>query len=453
MKLTGFKQEKIEEQHQKTLKLKNQNNNLIQKEIEVSNETGSTYIPNVDDRKLYERTMSIIDMKSQLTKILKPLNKNDDIIISMVSSLTNDQVEFVYYNHPYIIKKLLDLHGDNTTDETFTQFITQYEDELIKTKGLDGSIDLKSLIDMFSRHIVDANDINNTEISRIYQFIDNLSSENEITFEQIVSIFLNIVSLYKTLKEYLNKTLNYSSAKQLNVKKYLDKFSSKLLTQAQLKDMFSKLVNAVRNDNTTYIDEVYDNLSIYNLIILELVNSIGSIINEAMVEDDTMEGSGLKKQNRFNKNYKSIGKYYINTNRLYGKGILTLRSKSKQQIKGLGSMNVTENVKGIIDKILKNQNIGYNDIDKLNEIERTLLDKIVYKMGIAEQVNIPTKFKSEVEKDINKYYILRGEIEAGNDNTQIIKDLKKIIIKLSNNNILPKAEVRELLLDIVALGY
>jgi hypothetical protein len=48
---------------------------------------------------------------------------------------------------------------------------------------------------------------------------------------------------------------------------------------------------------------------------------------------------------------------------------------------------------------------------------------------------------------------LLGEIEAGNSNPVLVKELKVLLVKMSNKKMLPKAEVRSVLLDLTALGF
>ena len=54
---------------------------------------------------------------------------------------------------------------------------------------------------------------------------------------------------------------------------------------------------------------------------------------------------------------------------------------------------------------------------------------------------------------IDQFEVLKGEIMAGNDNKDLVKKFKIMILKLSNSQMLPKAQVRELLVDLASMGF
>jgi hypothetical protein len=48
--------------------------------------------------------------------------------------------------------------------------------------------------------------------------------------------------------------------------------------------------------------------------------------------------------------------------------------------------------------------------------------------------------------------LLRGEILAGNDSPELIKEFKSLLLKMSNSGQLPVAQVYRILGDLLALG-
>ena len=48
---------------------------------------------------------------------------------------------------------------------------------------------------------------------------------------------------------------------------------------------------------------------------------------------------------------------------------------------------------------------------------------------------------------------MKGEISSGNDSPELIKEFKRLILKLQKNNSLPKKEVYEILEELNTLGY
>jgi hypothetical protein len=58
-----------------------------------------------------------------------------------------------------------------------------------------------------------------------------------------------------------------------------------------------------------------------------------------------------------------------------------------------------------------------------------------------------------LDKLVNRFEILKGEICAGNNSNELVKEFKKIIMTLSNEGMLPKGQAREILMDLVSLGF
>lgn len=439
-----------------SLKLKEINDNLITKEIEIAQETGQSYIPNEDNRTSQEKMLSIIDMKSQLFKILKPLNSDSAVINTMIALLSDENVEFVYKNHPYIVEQLTKKYGNRVDADTFDSFVDEYQDSIISVKGLDNttlgySLSIQSILDNF----------NNT-----YQGISALISNNEEFFnnDDPQNVDPQVEDANNIIDEYVSKThpkLSDYENLNLNGKTKIINFLKKSSVRRHLlpNNFFEKINIKFGDEVSSDLDEV--NTNTY----LSYLSPMADLIEEVLIPMEriyfTESGNnpptqgGRMKGGKIKINldrYKPIGRYYVNHGRLIGRGVLSVRSKSGQVVREIGTQIVSNNVKNVVDKIIKHKNLDYNDINNLTEDERLLIDKIAYKAGL-DDIKMPTTYKTKLEQLINRYLILKGEIEAGNDNSSIIKELKQVILKLSNDGILPKGQAREILLDIVALGY
>jgi hypothetical protein len=96
---------------------------------------------------------------------------------------------------------------------------------------------------------------------------------------------------------------------------------------------------------------------------------------------------------------------------------------------------------------------SYDELSSLTDDERVYLHKVARETRIDDKISIPTPKKDEDEKDINQFEILKGQILAGNDNLDVVKKFKAIILKLSRKDLIPKAQVKDLLLDLATLGH
>ena len=107
--------------------------------------------------------------------------------------------------------------------------------------------------------------------------------------------------------------------------------------------------------------------------------------------------------------YISFGNVNIDRKKCNG-GKLQFRSKKGNPILNLKSVQMSPNIKTIVEKLLSDTEGMYNDVDKLNEKERELLSNIAQKAGIDDRLKIPTPKLTREQADINRFYVLQGEL-------------------------------------------
>lgn len=147
-----------------------------------------------------------------------------------------------------------------------------------------------------------------------------------------------------------------------------------------------------------------------------------------------------------------IGKHLINKHRL-DDNIVAIKRQAGSGIPSLPSQRVSNNVAEVLKKLLSNKAPTYDDLNELNNDDKLILDKIAKETQIKDRLQLPKPIKAEQDKDVNQFEVLKGEILAGNDNPDIVKKFKRIILKLSHQNLLPKGQAKELLMDLINLGH
>jgi hypothetical protein len=156
---------------------------------------------------------------------------------------------------------------------------------------------------------------------------------------------------------------------------------------------------------------------------------------------------GVKRVDRFI----PFGKYLINKKQL-DKNIVAIKRKGGSIVNMLPSQRVSNNVANILRKMISGGNLSYDEINELTDDEKRYLNK-VSKLSELDKVMIPTPDKTQEEKLINEFEILKGQILAGNDNPELVKKFKTLILKLAKMELLPKAQVNNLLMDLLNLGH
>ena len=148
----------------------------------------------------------------------------------------------------------------------------------------------------------------------------------------------------------------------------------------------------------------------------------------------------------------SFGKHLINSNKLYD-GVISLRHKSGAGLPNLPARKVSPNLANIIKTIVGGGMPSYNEVDKLTDEEKNYLHQISKKSDLTQMLAIPTPSKDKMEKDFNQFEIMKGEIMAGNDSKDLIKKFKVLLLKLVNTGQLPKAQVQEIMTELLEMGY
>ena len=241
-----------------------------------------------------------------------------------------------------------------------------------------------------------------------------------------------------------------------------------LTTDAEL----SRIKNSVKTRNPGITQPEIENIMIkYE----KLRNEQGLPSHEAYVEAvKLIDGRGLKKRRGRPKGsgikrpfseklvpeegikpkpkYISFGKYFINHNKL-NDGIFSIRQKSGAGLPLFPSKKLSPHMTQVIKTIVGNGMPSYTDIDKLSDEEKNFLHQIAHKSNIDDILSIPSPSKDKIEKDINQFEIMKGEIMAGNDSKELIKKFKILILRLSKTGTLPKNQVSEIMTELLEMGY
>ena len=150
--------------------------------------------------------------------------------------------------------------------------------------------------------------------------------------------------------------------------------------------------------------------------------------------------------------YVDFGKYSLSLKQLQ-KGKFMLRTKAKKNpVLSFKTLTLTRKTKAIVQKLLQDLDVSFEEIDALNEDEKNDIDTIVSFTNINNRLKIPNTKRSRLEKDLNKFNVLRGSIIAGNDSKDLLKDFRRLLLHLTNENYISKKECNEVLMEMLKLN-
>lgn len=147
-----------------------------------------------------------------------------------------------------------------------------------------------------------------------------------------------------------------------------------------------------------------------------------------------------------------FGKYQLDMHDLDNNEKVCIRYDCGKLVKAIPTKIVGGSVAGALKAITKGKNPSAKDVENMTEDERNYLNLISKKASVKD-LQVPSKNKSSEEKEIHKFETMKGEIIAGNDNINLIKEFKLLLIKLKKNHRISRDDANDILLELAALGY
>jgi len=146
-----------------------------------------------------------------------------------------------------------------------------------------------------------------------------------------------------------------------------------------------------------------------------------------------------------------FGRYLLSLKQLQ-KNRFMLRTKAKNPILSFKTLVLTRRTKAIVQNLLRQNPISFEDIDALNEEEKEQIDTIVSRTEITDRLKIPNTKRSKLEKKLNKFNVLRGSIIAGGDNIEMLRDFRRLLVELNAEGYISKKETSDILLQMLKLN-
>jgi hypothetical protein len=122
-----------------------------------------------------------------------------------------------------------------------------------------------------------------------------------------------------------------------------------------------------------------------------------------------------------------FGRCKLHLYKLYYDNEFVLKDSSGFNIPGLRNVKVSDEFVELIMKIHNKENISQSFINKLSKGEQDLYDLVIFKCGLK---NLDIDHKTNVKKLKEKLATIEGEIEAGNDNKEVLKELYDVLQQL-----------------------
>jgi hypothetical protein len=148
-------------------------------------------------------------------------------------------------------------------------------------------------------------------------------------------------------------------------------------------------------------------------------------------------------------NYVELGKFMINMKLLTNNILLLKYKKSYAPVPALRRQNISHDIRDILYYIIDTKNINYENIRELEKKDNDLIMKILELSGLDVFFRIDKqKTKEDIGHIIERFKIIQGEINAGNDNIELLNEAKELLVKLKKNNKITDEDYYELIKEI-----
>jgi hypothetical protein len=136
-----------------------------------------------------------------------------------------------------------------------------------------------------------------------------------------------------------------------------------------------------------------------------------------------------------------FGNIFINIDKLYHKNTLSVFNSNKLKILGFPNVTVSEGFVSLIMKMCNNENIKPKDITNLQINEKELYDHLLHVAKLNKEIKSGSGNET-VEKLKHRLQLIEGQIESGNNNPEILKELYDVLTKMVNFNLISQSEFK-----------
>lgn len=157
--------------------------------------------------------------------------------------------------------------------------------------------------------------------------------------------------------------------------------------------------------------------------------------------------SGIVKQDP----YKPFGKYIIHTPKL-NDNIIQIRSSRKGVVPQLPSTAVSKNLAKVVKTISGGGFPSFDELSTLTEPDKKHLKMIVKKSQLDDKISVPSPDLTKEQQEQHRFEILKGEILAGSDSKELIREFKMLLMKFVYEERVPKREAHEILMGLAIAG-
>ena len=430
-------------------------NRSLYMDSQQPNETDEDYLNRMKaveteqyDMDLYNSRIEL-EQSQKLKNNLRQLFNKDDLIENIVKSFKQDQ-QFIINKHFAAIKEyFLDVYGKNNSNldlKDIVEIITSHLEKILNPSveyeveeedptaaaaaasaatTTSEPIPIGGLVRADGSGGTIPTDFNyGTEKDSL--FIENTKTGKHAYFKIGVDPTTNKQILLYSIDE--NKLGG-------NFKQVMERDTQGRSTDDLLRNIIDKYLNMDAYAKDKILDKKSTNINKF-MELLEKgpyqIKPFKSGIKKKLLMDTSGKkfsryGAGVNDPKQELPEYAFFGNIVVMLRKLYYKNVLSVKSKSGRMIDGLNNSKVSNSFVDIIMDMYADKDVS-SSIKSLKNDERNLMNSIIYQAGLHKKIAINTNETLTELK--NQHKTIEGEILAGNNNPELLKELNGVLFKL-----------------------
>jgi hypothetical protein len=124
-------------------------------------------------------------------------------------------------------------------------------------------------------------------------------------------------------------------------------------------------------------------------------------------------------------------------------------STGKSRLGGYPVRMVSNPIRNLLLDYVLNKKWSMSEVSRLDKDDQKALTDILELVGLQWELGLDGM--DDVSKDMKRFDILKGELAAGNNNKEIIREMQLIVLRLKANRTISKARANELVYELVSL--
>ena len=219
-----------------------------------------------------------------------------------------------------------------------------------------------------------------------------------------------------------------------------------------MKSYIKKLLhqNFIFLKNYTKSDDVNIIITNYKEILKRVYDKYGIKPQQQIKGKGLFGVDSIDRRTQKAKHYYPLGRRIINKSRLIGDNIVMLKQASGNGISNYSTHSVSPKLAKVLVKMTDNSFPTFDEVAELEDMDKKHLFKLCKECHLLNKVNLPKM--TDYEKELHNFYVMLGELTAGNSNKGMMKEFKHLLLKFIHEKIIPRREGMEILEEIVALG-